>query len=333
MARTRRPWIRTELVRKSREAALNAVQTFNNPLTTFRTETFIVLMIIAWTYLLHAYYRRQRVEYRYFKKAGKRRRFERTKSGAVKYWELERCLNEQQCPLDRATKLNLRFLIGLRNEIEHHRSTGVDERLSGRYLACCLNYERYLCKLFGDRHSLDSEIAFTLQFRDLTARAPSEETVDSLPSNVMSYLQEFDAELSDEELKSAYFRCRFLFVPLVTSKKAQADKVIQFIPANSDLAKSINEDVSQVFLKEVERPKYLPGDIVDLMQKEGFTNFKMHQHIEFWKSMDGKNPGKGFGVQIGRTWYWYQRWVDEVRRHCAEHEKMYRTNSNDRTTE
>ncbi len=139
MVRTKRRWMRKELVQKSREAALNAVQTFNNPLTTFRTETFIVLMIIAWTYLLHAYYRRQKIEYRYFKKAGKRRRFERTKSGAFKYWELERCLNDQQCPLDREMKLNLRFLIGLRNEIEHHRSTGIDERFSGRYLACCLN--------------------------------------------------------------------------------------------------------------------------------------------------------------------------------------------------
>lgn len=333
MARTRRRWIRKELVQKSREAALNAVQTFNNPLTTFRTETFIVLMTIAWTYLLHAYYRRQRVEYRYYKKAGKLRRFERTKSGAFKYWELERCLNEQQCPLDRATKLNLHFLIGLRNEIEHHRSTGVDERLSGRYLACCLNYERYICKLFGDQQSLESEIAFTLQFRDLTAGASQEDAVDSLPSNVMSYLQEFDAELSDEELKSENFRCRFLFMPLVTSKKAQADEVIQFIPANSVLAKSINKDASQVFVKETERPKYLPSEIVKLMQKEGFINFKMHQHIEFWKSMDGKNPGKGFGVRIGHTWYWYQRWVDEVRKHCAAHMEVYRDNSNVRTTE
>ena len=45
---------------------MNAVQTFNNPLTTFKTETFIVLMSIAWTYLLHAYYRREHIEYRYF---------------------------------------------------------------------------------------------------------------------------------------------------------------------------------------------------------------------------------------------------------------------------
>ena len=51
-----------ELLSKSREAALNAVQTFNNPLTVFKAETFIMLIVVAWTYLLHAYYRREGVE-------------------------------------------------------------------------------------------------------------------------------------------------------------------------------------------------------------------------------------------------------------------------------
>ncbi len=66
MIRRRGPSIKRELLLKSREAALSAVQTFNNPLTTFKAETFIVLMVIAWTYMLHAYYRREGVEYRYY---------------------------------------------------------------------------------------------------------------------------------------------------------------------------------------------------------------------------------------------------------------------------
>ena len=55
-----------ELVEKSREAALAAVQIFNNPQVTLKSEIFIVLMNIAWTYLLHAYYRKKGIEYRYF---------------------------------------------------------------------------------------------------------------------------------------------------------------------------------------------------------------------------------------------------------------------------
>ena len=86
------------LLLKSREAALNAVQTFNNPLTTFKAETFIVLMNIAWMYLLHAYYRQEGIEYRYYRKGSQRRKFDRTKSGAFKYWELESCLDDDACP-------------------------------------------------------------------------------------------------------------------------------------------------------------------------------------------------------------------------------------------
>ena len=58
-------------------------------------------------------------------KGPKRRKFKRTKSGTFRYWELEQCLNDDTCPLDGPTKLNLKFLIGLRNEIEHHQSVGV----------------------------------------------------------------------------------------------------------------------------------------------------------------------------------------------------------------
>lgn len=39
--------IKNELLCKSREAALAAVQIFNNPNISFKTETYIVLMIIA----------------------------------------------------------------------------------------------------------------------------------------------------------------------------------------------------------------------------------------------------------------------------------------------
>lgn len=47
---------KTELIVKSREAMMAAVQLYNNPQITFKTETFITLAVIAWTYLLHAYY-------------------------------------------------------------------------------------------------------------------------------------------------------------------------------------------------------------------------------------------------------------------------------------
>lgn len=52
--------IKDELIRKSREAMMAAVQTYNNPSLSFKAETFITLAIISWTYLLHAFYRKEK---------------------------------------------------------------------------------------------------------------------------------------------------------------------------------------------------------------------------------------------------------------------------------
>ena len=73
-----------ELLQRSKEAALAAVRSFNDPQAHFKSETYIVLMVIAWTYLLHAHYRRQRVEYRYYSTVGGRRKFDRTARGSFK---------------------------------------------------------------------------------------------------------------------------------------------------------------------------------------------------------------------------------------------------------
>ena len=54
-----------ELLIKSREAMLSAVQTYINPQFTFKSENYIVLSIIAWIYLLHCYYFNHRIDCRY----------------------------------------------------------------------------------------------------------------------------------------------------------------------------------------------------------------------------------------------------------------------------
>ena len=323
MGGKRGPTIQRELLLKSREAALNAVQSFNNPLTVFKAETFIVLMNIAWTYLLHAYYRREGIEYRYFTKGPKRRKFDKTKAGAFKHWELERCLNDDACPLDRPVKQNLRFLIGLRHEIEHHKSAGSDHNFSGRYLACCLNYERYICELFGDKYSLGDNAAFTLHFRDLRIPKEPEESPSPLPSNVAKYVQEFDANLEESDFQSPYFSYRTIFVPKLANHRGQADRAIEFVGADSELAKEV--DKQYWVLKETERPKFLPKQVVTIMKSEGYANFAMHQHTQLWKQLDAKNPTRGYGVEVANTWYWYERWVEEVRKHCWANQNSYKS--------
>jgi len=314
--------VKEELLCKSREAALAAVQIFNNPNITFKAEIFIVLMHIAWTYLLHAYYRSKGIEYRYYEVRNVRRRFHRTKSGAYKYWELQRCIDCDSSPLDDATARNLRFLIGLRHEIEHQMTTRIDDYVSARFQATCLNYNRWIKILFGDKYGIDQYQTFSLQLSSITEeQVYALDDAPGLPSHISRFIEGFDGELTDEEFNDPRFAYRVLFVAKSANRKGQADRVIEFVSPDSPLAKNVNTEYAVI--KEREKPKYLPSQIVKMMHNEGFPGFNMYHHTQLWKSLDAKNPGKGYGIKVVNTWYWYERWIEVVRKHCKENRSLY----------
>lgn len=311
-----------ELVTKSREAALAAVQIFNSPTISFKSEIFIVLMNIAWTYLLHAHYRKERVEYRYFEWRAKRRVFDKTKSGACKHWELERCLNDPKCPIDKDAANNLRFLIAIRHEIEHQMTSRLDSILSAKFQACCLNYNEYAKKLFGDRYAIEKHLAFSLQFSSISReQAESLPSEDQIPAHIKAFVEGFEGNLSDEEFNSSRFAYRVLFVAKTANRKGQADQVIEFVKADSALAENVNK--AYTIIKETERPKHLPSGIVKMMQQEGYPRFSIHCHSLLRKSENAKAEGKGFGVQVEKAWYWYDSWVGVIRNHCRENVAKY----------
>lgn len=315
--------VKEELLKKSREAALAAVQIFNNPNVTFKCETYILLMIVAWTYLIHAYYRTRKVDYRYFTQGPKRRLYDRTKNGAFKHWELKRCLNDAQCPLEREVVQNLKFLIGLRHEIEHQMTTRIDDLLSARFQACCINYHDSIVLLFGKRYGIAGQLAVSLQFSSLSqVQIDTLEEHAGLPGYIKKYVEGFDGMLSPEEFGSAKYAYRVIFVPKTANHLNQADQVITFVKADSEIAKTAN--ATYAVIRETERPKWIPSQIVAKMKAEGYPKFGMTQHTDLWKSRDAKNTAKGYGVQVAKAWYWYDSWIEEVRKHCAENVGTYR---------
>ena len=316
--RSRKIWsIKSELLTKSREAMLSAVQIFNNPNIIFKSESFIVLVNISWTYFMHAYYRDKKIDYRYFEQKGKRKRYDKTKRGAYKYWELERCLNDKNCPIDKIPKSNLNFLIGLRHEVEHQMTTRIDDYLSARFQACCLNYNNYIKKLFGDEFGIDKHLSFSLQFSSISdEHAKQLNDFSELPANIGSFINDFDNSVTEEEFNNPQYSYRVLYVPKTANRKGQADKVIEFIPANSPEAQGLNKEY--VLIKDRERPKFLPNQIISKVKELGYNKFTMHKHTKLWQSKNAKEKEKGFGVEVANTWYWYDNWLKEVIDYCGE---------------
>ena len=313
--------VKEELIRKSREAALAAVQVFNNPNITFKSEIFIVMMVIAWTYLMHAYYRGQGIEYRHRENGGMRK-FIRTARGAHKHWELEKCLDAAACPLDQQVKLNLKFLIGLRHEIEHQMTTRIDDLLSARFQACGLNYNDAIRSLFGEKYGIDQHLAFSIQFSALQDEQIEQLNARTdLPKNIATFIEGFDGTLSEDEFNDSKYSYRVIFVPKLVNKKGQADKVIEFISPDSEQAKEMN--VTYAAIKETERKKFKPGTIVKMMQQNGYPRFGMQRHTNLWKELEANNPGKGYGVLVEGQWFWYKQWIDIVEQHCKDNAGRY----------
>lgn len=318
MARKNTYSIKDELVKKSREAMIAAVQIYNNPSVTFKAETFITLSVIAWTYLLHAYYRNKKIDYRYYEMKGKHKKYDRTKYGAYKHWELERCLNEKACPLDGDTQANLRFLIGVRHEIEHQMTSKIDEYLSAKLQACAINFDYYITKLFGSKYALSDELALAIQFSPLSPNQRDMLTNnDHITTNVLNFISEYESNLSEASLQNSRYAYRVLFVPVNAKRPGQADQVIEFVNSNSTLAEGIEK--SYTVLKETEKKKYRPKEIVDEMKNQGYGTFSIHKHTELWKEKDAKNPKHSFGVEISGQWYWYESWLKEVKAYCENH--------------
>ncbi|MBB6238215.1 hypothetical protein HDC90_002847 [Pedobacter sp. AK013] len=319
----RKTWsIKEELLTKSREAMLSAVQIFNNPNIHFKSETYIVLSTISWTYLLHAYFRDKGIEYRYHTAKNGRKRYDRTKRKAYKFYELERCLNCDESPVESIVAANLRFLIGLRHEIEHQMTNKIDEYLSARFQACCLNYNDAIKSLFDTKYGIDKHLSFSLQFSSIKdEHAAQLRQFTDLPQNISAYINAFDDDLTEQEFNDSRFAYRVLYVPKIVNKKGQADKVIEFLKADSPAAQHINKEY--VVIKDRELKKHLPTQICKSMQAKGFTKFKMYQHTQLWQSLNAKGEGKGFGVQVENMWYWYEKWVEVVEMHCNENKERY----------
>lgn len=315
--------IKNELLKKAREAMLAAVQIYNNPQVTFKSEIFTVLSIIAWTYLFHAYYKSKKIDYRYYKQGNKRKIYEKTKRGADKHWELERCLTDKNSPVDEATSANLKFLIGVRHEIEHQMTDKIDELLSAKFQACALNFDYYIMQLFGKKYNLSNQLALSIQFSPVS---PEQQTMlkdnPHVTTNIKNFIAEFENEVDISVLSNQRYAYRVLYVPLNANRRGQADRVIEFVRADSELAQNIN-DQYLTLVKETEKPKFLPGDIIKAVKAKGYVKLDFHKHAQIWHELDAKNPKYHFGTQVIKQWYWYESWLDRVLQYCEEHKERF----------
>ena len=285
-------------VQQACQAMTSAVANFNSPSNVWKTETFCVNAVIAWTYLMHAYFTKEGVEYCYLNEASEPALIE----GRPKLWELTKCIGIEGVDLDEPVIANLRYLIHIRNAISHEGSAHLQRFLEPKFQACALNFNSYLCKWFGEGFDLSADLSIAIMFASLDLRLNSEvPDKTELPGIIQTANSAIEDNIDAETFNDSRYSYRVHIIPRTINNRNKADQIAYYSGSGTEI---------EMAIREVERTKYRPSDIVRLAISNGFRA-NMRDFVKHWQSIDpARNEGAGHGVWISGQWYWYQSMAD-----------------------
>lgn len=214
------------MLQGSRREALLAVDLYNRAASERSLEGFVVHMHMAWLYLHHAKFLRDKVDHRYRKDNG---HFVRV-DGEIKMWELGRCLREAFPAETSPVRANVEFFIKIRNKIEHRYEQLLATALAGKTQAHLLNYEETLTAWFGAEEGLGDSLRFPVFMSSLTPDAVKalKATHRKLPKKLNAFIREHDEALPSEVAEDCRYDFRVLLLPQ-TGPKTESDAVMRFV--------------------------------------------------------------------------------------------------------
>ncbi len=283
---------------KACESALQAVAVYNNPLTSFRSGSFIVLMIIAWTSLLLAIFHKRKMK-PYYRKEGSNH-FVRV-DGEPKPWDLAECIRQYWSGSDNAVSQNLRFFLDLRHRIEHRLMPELDIEIFGECQAMLFNFEDLLEKEFGSKYALNKSLAISLQFsriRIANQQQAIRQLMKPFAANIREYIDKFRSSLSDDILGDMAYSYKLFLLPNVGNHRSKDALAVEFIhyDPNDPQQQEMLEKVS-VFIKEkhvtvVHPGKLKPSRVVEKVASQIAPKvFRMHEHTKCWTHYGVRPPG------------------------------------------
>ncbi|MFA6302794.1 MAG: DUF3644 domain-containing protein [Legionella sp.] len=299
---------RDSLLVKARQFAFLAISVYNNPYSEFRTYGYIINIIIAWTAMFHAIFQRNKMEY-FYQNSDKSYQY---LDGDKRAWDISQCIDKYWLH-DNHVKSNIKFLIGLRNKIEHRNSPIVDLKIAGHFQACANNFEEILSSEFGSENVINRSISLAIQLsRSHDQKQALKEIQFQYMEPIMKYLDDFEEQLPESFLKSPEYRVSYFLAPKISNHKTSESLTIEFVTSDNS-----NEKSHKVLIKEKEKEKFKPKQIVEMMHNEGYKRFTMNDHTNLWKRNHARNSK--YGVELsGGSWFWYTSWVDFVRAHCKQ---------------
>ena len=133
---------------------------------------------------------------------------------------LSQMVERKDCPLADGVRNNLRALKIIRDDVEHKLLGKSDTKWQGLFQACCLNFDKALCGLFGNRLTLANELAFALQFTRMDVEQLSTLNKYEIPAHIEAIDARLAEGMTDEQLADLEYQFRVIYT-LMRHRKAE----------------------------------------------------------------------------------------------------------------
>ena len=290
------------LLESSIDCALLAVEIYNKPRASFRVESYITHMIMAWTRLLQAHFNQTAGETYFYKEKNGRYK---VVDGEKKAWELKTCI-QKYGTLTEPVKTNLDFFIRLRNKIEH-RTIGKEEiglMIFGECQSLLYNYEAELVIIFGVEYALNENLAYSLQFSTLRTTKQSQASKKLLSTEykeIKEFIQKYRDSIKEDVFTSQEYSIKLIQVPKI-GNTGRNDLAVEFVNWNSlseddrkkyDKLTTIVKD--RVIKAEAINPgKLKPGKVIAAVNDKSLIKINHADH-KYILAIFSVRPYKEFG--------------------------------------
>ncbi len=276
------------LVLKAKESSLLALDIYNRPTAIFKSEGFIVLIIIAWTSLLHAIFQKNKKCYFHTEEDGSPKMVDNEE----KAWELSKCLKEYYLSDNNPIRKNLEFLIGLRNKIEHRYVPTIDIEVAGECQSAVLNFDELITKEFTEYYSLKDYLSIPLQ----TANIRTDKFLEAKRKfqgkqyrEIKDYIDVYRQGLSEDIFDDIKYSFKVYLIPKIANHLNSSELSIEFIkydPNNRKEMEKLSKNVA--LIKEKKVPVVNPGQltpkkVVEAVKAQTGKKFTIHNHTQAWR--------------------------------------------------
>ena len=249
---------------RAREAMILAVTIFNSGTYRFKTEVFAVLANIAWTYLLHEHYARMGI-------------LPINADGTA--FALSFMLSRQDCPVSKGIRNNLLAIKAIRDDVEHKTLGRSDVKWLALFQACCLNFDKLIVIWFGQRVTLQGDLAVALQFGRLALDQAAQIAAYDIPPHVTALDASLKHGLTEAELDDLEYQFKVIYT-FGSASKGKAH--IQFLSPDSQEGKSVH-NVLQKYKIADEMYQHKPGKVAQLVRAASGKPFRLSDHTAAWQ--------------------------------------------------